>query len=130
MNGFSSSVADDGMRTLEALLILANGITFLLLVIPASRATRWVGFSTAAAILLACAQIVIEGSRWQLYPAYLLTISNFGVWMSLRHHSRKRGAFPDPAVVILAFGLSAAVLAIAIVLPLALPVFAFPRGRP
>ena len=118
------------MRIIEALLVSVNGLTFLLLIIAQSRATRWVGFSTAAAILLTCAQIVIEGSRWQLVPAYLLSglfcllwaLRKIG-WSGLVSATiRFHRIFVASAVV-----LGAVAMTISIALPIILPVFAFSR---
>jgi len=65
------------LRTFELLLVLAavGGVAHLLAVrkpgqSPASRLIWPTCF-----LLVLLAQVLIEGSRWQLYPLYLVTVS-------------------------------------------------------
>ena len=60
------------MRFFEALLLIGNFCTFLLLVIPRFRATRWPLCAGIATVLILAVQVLVEGSRWQLVPAYAL----------------------------------------------------------
>ena len=117
------------MRTFETLLVLANGLTFLLLMLPQSHATRWVGYSSAVGALLAFAQVFIEGSRWQLFPAYLLAALFFTGWTlrTLVWRGTTGKALFHRFVAGSAFGLGAIALMVSIALPIILPVFVFPH---
>ena len=118
------------MRLFEALLILVIALTFLLFLIPESRTARWVGLSVSVAILVAVTQAVIERSRWQLAPAYLLLISICLLWKS-RKFSRNNVLTDRKACSTLVTGaavlLGAATIAVSVALPINLPVFALPR---
>jgi predicted dienelactone hydrolase len=61
------------MRFFEALLLIGNLSTFLLLVIPRFRARRWPLYAGIATVLILAAQVLVEGSRWQMVPAYALS---------------------------------------------------------
>ena len=118
------------MRLFEALLVLAIALTFLLLWVPQSRLKNWVGWSATVSILLAVIQNVIEGSRWQLAPAYLLLGLLCLLWVSQK--SSKTGDVASskpfrPLVAGSAILLGVAAMTISVALPIILPVFAFPR---
>ena len=68
------------MRPLEVLLSLANLLTFLALVVPRLRAVPWVRFAAPASVLFCVLQVVLEGPRWQMGPAYLLSALVFLGW--------------------------------------------------
>jgi predicted dienelactone hydrolase len=113
------------MRPLEALLLLASLLTFVTLAFP--RATRRARHIAVIVPLIAIAQALLEGPRWEIAPAYLLTALFFLVWL---HRSV---ATPDtekkPAhrlVRVLGIGLSVSGLVVATASPLILPVFSFP----
>jgi len=61
------------MRPFETLLLLANLLTLFLLAVPLPRAVRWMRHSAPIALLIAVAQVLMEGPRWQMVPAYALT---------------------------------------------------------
>ena len=118
------------MRPIETLLALTNLLTFIVLANPRLRAVSWMRHSAPIALLIAVAQVVVEGTRWQMIPAYVFTGLFFLVLqlktialagqpaeLKLTH----RAAFG------LVVGLSAVGLAVSIVLPIVLPVFLFPR---
>ncbi len=69
------------MRTFEIILLLANLLTFLIHTIPQSHAMRWTGYSSIAGLLIAGAQALVEGFRWQMIPAYLLSGLFFSFWL-------------------------------------------------
>lgn len=69
------------MRPLEAMLLLANLLTIVLLVVPLPGAVRWLRFLAAFAPLIAIAQVLVEGPRWEMAPAYLLTGLLALVWL-------------------------------------------------
>ena len=60
------------MRLFEALLSLANLLAFFALVMPTSKAIRWIRCAALLAVLIAIAQVLIEGERWEMVPAYVL----------------------------------------------------------
>ena len=113
------------MRPLEALLLSANLLTFASLAFP--RAKRWMPHLAAAAPLIAIAQVLLEGPRWEMAPAYALTATFFLVWLNRSIAPHPAGNKPAhqfvrvPGIVIGVSGLAAA-----IALPLILPVFSFP----
>ena len=114
------------MRPIEALLLLANLLAFVAMTVP----LPWMRHAALVAIILAIAQVLVEGSRWQMIPAYALTGLFFLVW--LLHDT---GAIGAPAAqgqtsrlaVTLVFGLEVLGLALSAALPIILPVFSFPR---
>jgi hypothetical protein len=61
------------MRPLELLLVLVNLLTFAVLAVPRLHAVRWMGYVAFIAVLIAIAQMIVEGPRWQMVPAYVLT---------------------------------------------------------
>ena len=61
------------MRTIEILLSVALSLTFLVFVVPQFHANRLIGWGAVLVTLaIAIAQVLIEGPRWQMAPAYLL----------------------------------------------------------
>src|SRR5690554_1054976 len=68
------------MRPIEALLLLANLLTFVALVVPWLRALGLAGYLAGAAALVAAAQVLLEGYRWQMVPAYALTAALLLAW--------------------------------------------------
>ena len=66
------------MRPLELALVLLNLVTLGVLAVPQLHAVRWTGY---VAVLIAIAQIIVEGPRWQMVPAYMLTGLFFLVWL-------------------------------------------------
>ena len=69
------------MRPIETLLVLANLLTFVALTFSLPRAVRWMRYSAPIALLIAVAQVLVEGPRWQMVPAYALTGLFFLVWL-------------------------------------------------
>jgi predicted dienelactone hydrolase len=119
-----------GMRPWESLLLLMDLLAFVFLSV---RGRRWVRTSRAiifAALALAAAQWLAEGPRWQMFPAYALTLLFLVAWLlqnsapagkvnGRRQHHRTGTAV---AVTLGALG-----LAIAAALPMLVPVFRFPH---
>jgi hypothetical protein len=112
------------MRPIETLLLLANLLTLFVLAVLLPRAVRWTGYSALIALMIAVAQVLVEGSRWQMIPAYVLTGLFFLVW--LWQKIARRGD-ANRLVVGLAIGVGILGLAVSIVLPIVLPVFRFPH---
>jgi pimeloyl-ACP methyl ester carboxylesterase len=120
------------MRIFEALLMLANLAAFAALTVPVPRAVRWLGYAAPIALVTAVVQVVGEGARWQIFPAYTLSGLFFLVWL------RKNIAPADPSIarkgtIMIPFAFAVAVvlgvlaLAVAVALPIVLPVFHLPR---
>ena len=88
------------MRPIEALLSLTNLLTFCVVAIPLPHVVRWMRYWVPIALLIAGAQVLVEGPRWQMIPAYALTGLFFLVWLlrntapanSITTRSRKRSA--------------------------------------
>jgi hypothetical protein len=113
------------MRAFEIVLSLMNIVTFAALAVPRLGTVRWTGVVAAAAALATCLQLLAEGPRWQMLPAYVLAVAFLVVWLAgLAFAWRLR----DGGVIAgFAVGLGALVLAASLALPVALPVFRFPR---
>jgi hypothetical protein len=61
------------MRQLELSLVLVNLLALGVLAVPQLHAVRWTGYVAFIAVLIAIAQMIVEGPRWQMVPAYVLT---------------------------------------------------------
>ena len=116
------------MRPIEALLLLANLLALAGLALPLSRALPWLRHAAPIALLTAGAQVLMEGSRWQMTPAYALTGLFFPIWLwrvaAVRHTVRWR---THRLVTGAAIGLGAVAMVVSIALPIAMPLFRFPR---
>jgi uncharacterized membrane protein YhaH (DUF805 family) len=69
------------MRPLELSLLLVLLLTLGALAVPQLHAVRWIGYVAFLAVLIAIAQMIVEGPRWQMVPAYVLTGLFFLVWL-------------------------------------------------
>src|SRR5215216_3609504 len=69
------------MRPLETLLALANLLAFLVLAVPLLRVVPWLRHLAPIALAIAIAQVLVEGPRWQMVPAYALAGLFFLVWL-------------------------------------------------
>ena len=111
------------MRPIESLLSLANLLTFCVFAIPLPRVLFWMRYGVAIALLIAVAQVLVEGPRWQMIPAYALTGLFFLVWLA---DSAAAGGLTGQVVTNwLAVGLGVLGLVVSLVLPIILPVFRF-----
>src|SRR6266508_917250 len=118
------------MRPLEILLALANLLTFFVLAVPRLSAVRWMGYAAVISLLVAGAQVVVEGFRWQMIPAYVLSGLFFLVWLLQTiapAGTPAGGGLNNRLVVGLAIRLGGLGLAVSIVLPIVLPVFRLPQ---
>ena len=115
------------MRTLELLLLLPS-MAFLGLSLPQKQIRLWIRHSPAFALVMAAAQWLAEGPRWQMLPAYALTVLFLLRWLHRnlasqdRRPERKKRHSTVPAA---ATGLSALALVVAVALPMLAPVFRF-----
>lgn len=116
------------MRPIEMLLSITNLLAFVVVATPLARTMFWMRYCVPVAPLIAVAQVLVEGSRWQMVPAYVLTGLLVLVW--LQHTSGLHGSvghlLSNRLAVGLAVGLGVLALVVSIALPLALPVFRFP----
>jgi predicted dienelactone hydrolase len=117
------------MRPVEMLLLGANLLTFLILTVTPPGAARWLRASAVSALLIAAAQALLEGPRWQIVPAYGMSVLFFLTWL-LQNATPVSGLagpiWTNRLVVGLAVGLGALGLAASAVLPTIFPVFRFP----
>jgi pimeloyl-ACP methyl ester carboxylesterase len=113
------------MRPLEILLSLANLLIFCILAIPRLRAIHWMGYLAPITVLLAGIQMLVEGPRWQMVPAYALTIIFFLIW--LFGIVMPGGIHVNRLIAGVGVGLGVLGLAVSIALSTVLPVFHFPR---
>jgi hypothetical protein len=60
------------MRAIEILIILAIAILLVLTSVPAVRRPRWYRILAAGTAGLTLIQLIFEGYRWQMVPAYAL----------------------------------------------------------
>jgi len=113
------------MRLIETLLLLANLLAFFIVAIPLPRAVCWVRYWVPIAPLIAIAQVLVEGPRWQMIPAYVLTGLLLLVWL-LR--IVKRGSLDSNRLIAgLGSGLGVLMLVISIALPILVPIFHFSK---
>jgi len=113
------------MRPIEILLSVANLLTFLTLAVPRLHAVRWIGYVALIALLLAVAQIAMEGPRWQMILTYALTACFFLIW--LLGSVIPSGLHVHRLIAGLGSGLGVLMLVISVALPLLLPIFHFPK---
>jgi predicted dienelactone hydrolase len=113
------------MRTLEILLLIADLLALAILAVPRLLSAPWWHLWVIGAMALAFAQVVVEGPRWQMVPAYALSLLFFVVSIAQRFgvagDATRRGWGTRVAI-----GLGVAGLAVAVALPLIIPVFRFP----
>src|SRR5215216_5392613 len=118
------------MRPIETLLLVANLLAFFVLAVPLPRAVRWMRHLAPIALPIAGAQVLLEGPRWQMVPAYALAGLFFLVWLlqNIAPAGKPAGhGRTNRFAVGLAVGLGVLGLAISIALPMVLPVFRFPH---
>ncbi len=116
------------MRFFEFLLLVADLAAFVCLVVPRINKRCWANFIPGAALVVAIVQIVVEGGRWQMFPAYALAIalsavSLYRLVLSARGKARKKRGVSFTAVLGIILGVI--VFAVAVTLPAVLPVFNF-----
>jgi len=113
------------MRLIETLLLLANGFTFLALAVSLPHAVLWIRYSALIALLVAVAQVLVEGPRWQMVPAYALAGVFFLIWLRQTIAPLSGPAHRLAVSVVAALGVFG--LVVSVVLPVGLPVFRFPH---
>jgi pimeloyl-ACP methyl ester carboxylesterase len=111
------------MRPIETLLSLDNLLAFIVLVFHSSR---WTGYAVVMALLIAGAQVLVEGPRWQMVPAYALAGLFFLIWL-LQKIAPGGGIAEYRWINGLTVGLGVLGLVISTALPIIFPVFRFPN---
>ena len=108
------------MRTLEIMLLIAALPLVFGLLTPGRPPGIWIHVLPLLAAVLTLAQLLVEGYRWQMLPAYVmigfLVFFEAGLWV----HSEQTSFYVGVGVLVVwvaAVGLSAA-----------LPVFEFPKS--
>ncbi len=118
------------MRPVETLLSFANLLTFLVVAVPRLHAARWIGGVVLITLSLAVVQVLLEGPRWQMAPAYVLTGLFLLVWL-VQSFAPVGGIveqiLTNRFVAGFAIILGIIGIGIAAALPIVLPVFHFPR---
>ena len=93
------------MRTFESLLLLADLMAFLALSVPGRRGGLWMRHWPVIASVMAAAQWLAEGPRWQMLPAYALTVSFLLVRLHRNFASRGRPPEQKPRHPMVAAGI-------------------------
>ena len=109
-------------------MLIANLLTFVALAIPLPDAVRWLRHGAPFALLIAVAQALVEGPRWQMVPAYALSALFFLVWL-LQTIAPAGTPAGQKRINHLAVALGVLGLAVSIILPIMIPVFRFPPPR-
>jgi predicted dienelactone hydrolase len=118
------------MRPLEWLVLLGNLLLFLALAVSSTRTTPWPTRVAVVAIILIVVQVLSEGSRWQMFPLFL--VAGVLVLLSLLLRQMPPDVAVQPSKVwqfttVAAISMGASALALAAALPLLLPVTRLPR---
>lgn len=114
------------MRPIESLVCLANLLICLLIVSRIWSVVPWTRHVALLPLLIAAVQVMVEGARWQMVPAYMLA-AVFGFFWLLYGVRVTTGPViahwqaPGPVL-----GLGLLGLGISFLLPTILPVFRFP----
>ena len=65
------------MRLFEILTLITLLLSLLSFFVSRGKRPRWMAFLPSLAVLLVLAHLVLEGYRWQMVPAYALTVLTF-----------------------------------------------------
>ncbi|EJW15919.1 hypothetical protein M5X00_10980 [Paenibacillus alvei] len=118
------------MRPFEILLSFANFMALLILIIPRPHRVRWKGLVIPATLCIAIVQVLIEGPRWQMAPAYVLTVLFLLVSLlqgTIQAGGNVKQILTKRYVTIVPITLGIIGIGISIALPIIFPVFHFPR---
>ncbi|MGV0835463.1 alpha/beta hydrolase family protein [Mycolicibacterium thermoresistibile] len=102
---------------------MANAVGLVVLAVPLPGRMRSTQHLAVLPAVVAAVQMIGEGYRWQLVPAYLLSVG-IALWWAARVSRSKQ-----PAVWgrILGAGVGSVVLMVSVVVPVAVPVFSLPK---
>lgn len=118
------------MRPLETLLLLGELVAFLGLAVPALRGVRWMRRAAPVVLGLVAAHVLVEGQRWQMFPAYVLGALFFLIWVLQRRHLAAQATRLSPTKRLaarLAAVLGVLALAFSTMLPILVPIFRLPQ---
>jgi predicted dienelactone hydrolase len=116
------------MRPLEIVLSIANLLALVAAAVPRFGAMSWTRQLAPLALAVAVVQVLVEGARWQMVPAYVLSALLVVVRLARGHTPLAlEHGIAARAAVGLVVGLGALWLALSIALPTLIPVFRFPR---
>lgn len=117
------------VRTLELLILATLFLSFAGRSFPPIKKSRWIDFVPTLAILLILIHLVVEKYRWQMVPAYGLTLLLFLLSLpQLKRRSQRRDRQPSRRVLaVLGFLLGLLVFVFVAALPILLPVFRLPE---
>ena len=114
------------MRSLETLLLMADLLTLFVWSVPQLRVASWLRLSATGALLIAVTQVLVEGPRWQMFPAYSLSAMFFLVGVP-KNLATAGGPAERYRLTQVAVGLGIPWLAVSVALPMIVPVFRFPN---
>lgn len=116
------------MRTLEIILL---GTLFVRLVgysFPSIKRSRWINLLPSLAVIITVMHLVLEKYRWQMVPAYGLTLLFF--LLSIRWIKRRGRPLdkqpPGRVLIIIGFLFRLLIFTIVAALPIIMPVFRLP----
>jgi predicted dienelactone hydrolase len=118
------------MRSLEIVLLAANLVAFVVLVVPLRGRVRWMRHLALLPLPAAGVQVLVEGWRWQMVPAYALAVLFFLAWLlkTIKPAGRPaRRRWARPLTTGLGTGLGVLGLVVSTALPMVFPVFGFPH---
>jgi len=110
--------------------VLVNLLTFFALTVSLPPALYWIRYSAVIALIAAVAQVLVEGPRWQMIPAYILAGLFFLIWLLQIPPSGDRSTgqiYSSRLIYSLLIVIGVLGLLASIVLPIVLPVFRFPN---
>lgn len=117
------------MRPLEVILVSVLALTLVVTFIPRSKRPRWLEFLPALSLFLLLLQVLVEGPRWQMVPAYTLSVVVFLVGlptMLRRRQSNGEQARAHRVLAIIGSLLGLVVVWISVELCVQVPVFSMP----
>jgi predicted dienelactone hydrolase len=117
------------MRTCEILILVTLFLRWVGYSFPPIKRSRWIDLIPSLTVLLTVIHLVVEKYRWQMAPAYALTLSLF--LLSLPRIKREERPADKPpsrqVLLIVGFLLRLLVFAFVAALPVLLPVFRLPE---
>lgn len=111
------------MRPLEGLVVATTALTLLVLESQLPAHAPWLRSLTFVPLLIAAIQVLVEGPRWQMAPAYGLAAA-FGLSQPGAPLAGWLAAHPLAAGITTALGILG--LTASVLLPTLMPVFRFP----
>ncbi len=113
------------MRPLEYVLTLSLVFVYCWLTIPRLRQIQRLSYCLQLTLMLALMQWIGEGYRWQMIPAYLLSVWFTVVW--IRSRTQHTAANRSAVRAIVASVLTLLAVGTSIALPVLVPVFELPK---